>query len=55
MENESWIIPDTDPDQAGYQVTLDVNGIPTEVIELDSSGTEELPSGRMPGADIDWM
>ncbi len=26
-----------------YQVTLDENGVPTEVIQLDSSGTEELP------------
>ena len=34
-----------------YRVTLDENGLPTEVVELPSSGTEELPAEKMPGAD----
>ena len=32
-----------------YRVTLDENGMPTEVAELASSGTEELPAEQMPG------
>ena len=31
-----------------YQVTLDEDGIPVEVLKLTSSGTEELPSDKMP-------
>ena len=34
-----------------YRVTLDEDGIPTEVVELPSSGTEVLPPENMPGAD----
>ena len=34
-----------------YRVTLDEDGIPTEVVELPSSGTEVLPPEKMPGAD----
>ena len=32
-----------------YRVTLDENGMPVEVAELESSGTEVLPADRMPG------
>ncbi len=34
-----------------YRVTLDENGLPAEAVELPSSGTEELPPEKMPGAD----
>ena len=34
-----------------YRVTLDENGLPAEAGELPSSGTEELPPEKMPGAD----
>ena len=34
-----------------YRVTLDEDGIPTEVLELPSSGTEVLPPEKMPGAN----
>ncbi len=34
-----------------YQVTLDENGIAAEVMELPSSGTEELPEDQLPGGD----
>ncbi len=34
-----------------YRVTVDENGLPTETVELPSSGTEELPPEKMPGAD----
>ena len=34
-----------------YQVTLDENGIPVEILKLDSSGTEELPEDLLPGGD----
>ena len=36
-----------------YRVTLDENGVPSEVTELESSGTEVLPPDRMPGAESD--
>ena len=32
-----------------YRVTLDENGMPVEVTELESSGTEVLPADKMPG------
>ena len=34
-----------------YRVTVDENGLPVETVELPSSGTEELPPEKMPGAD----
>lgn len=34
-----------------YQVTLDENGIAVDVVELASSGTEELPENRLPGGE----
>ena len=34
-----------------YQVTLDENGIPVEILKLDSSGTEELSEDLLPGGD----
>ena len=37
-----------------YRVTVDADGIPTEVVELPSSGTEELPPDKMPGADLEF-
>lgn len=37
-----------------YRVTVDADGIPTEAVELPSSGTEELPPDKMPGADLEF-
>ena len=34
-----------------YQVTLDENGIPVEILKLESSGTEELSEDLLPGGD----
>ena len=34
-----------------YQVTLDENGIPVEILKLDSSGSEELSEDLLPGGD----
>ena len=34
-----------------YRVTLDENGLPTETVELESSGTEVLPKEKMPGSE----
>ena len=36
-----------------YRVTVDADGIPTEAVELPSSGTEELPPDKMPGAGLE--
>ena len=37
-----------------YRVTVNGDGIPTEVVELPSGGTEELPPDKMPGADSEF-
>ena len=34
-----------------YQVELDENGIAKEVLELESSGTEEISEDLLPGGD----
>ena len=59
--NETYWLPEIDGNTVrfrsqwsnvpDYQVKMDESGIAKEVVELESSGTEELPADQLPGGD----